>query len=719
MERLVPAAVAVLRRVSPSHTRVFVSSSLLLKKRRANFSSERRTAHDAVADQRRGPSRGCGFASARRHLGVAPAGSRVARGKMGSAPGLTDVERPRASAEATTPTKAVDAMRVSTGHRLSFGIGGVSENDPKPAIGTHEFGETVRERQHASVTRRASRIARRYPRVVLPPLFRMVNFPRAAVGSRLGSRANARATLPKAQLTTPDVTSFLYRQAMFGASGDAVHGADASDKERTPQTKFKTTTAVLGKSPNTVFSPLSVMSEATAPGDNSLDSSFSDDVAEIATEGQCRDVASKVLAAPASPRDDAEVGASESATPPVAADVDAADEEDLSHSWLRRRRPSSSVSPALSPNAPLLTSLAPSVDEAMIHRRVSELRIALRAAEGALDKTRARFEDSEANRREAEAESAALRARVWTLEGAEALSGSRLHDGSLDLLRGELLNEATAELEEAARATADAESRASDAVDALRQAEDAATAVVSAANAEVEALSLEAAQARFRAQAESRDAAAARGGARRRRGEPRRGGGGGGEVARRGRRGRAARSRTKPPGSLSPRRRRPGRLPRTRSLARGRRRSTTPGCSSAFASSRMPRARTRGRATAPSSGVCARSARRTPRRPRTCSRPNARCAASSRRSWRTRRRETVARAWTRPSRRRGSRSNFATRERRRPSSDADSRRRTRPPRTKTVGTMPSAWRAMRRRPSRATPSFPRRSPRRRPGGSGE
>ena len=176
---------AVLRRVSPSHTRVFVSSSLLLKKRRANFSSERRTAHDAMAEQRRGPSRGCGFASARRHLGVAPAGSRVARGKMGSAPGLTDVERPRASAEATTPTKAVDAMRVSTGHRLSFGIGGVSENDPKPAIGTHEFGETVRERQHASVTRRASRIARRYPRVVLPPLFRMVEF--SSSGGRIST----------------------------------------------------------------------------------------------------------------------------------------------------------------------------------------------------------------------------------------------------------------------------------------------------------------------------------------------------------------------------------------------------------------------------------------------------------------------------------------------------------------------------------------------------
>jgi hypothetical protein len=82
---------------------------------------------------------------------------------MGSAPGLTDVERPRASAEATTPTKAVDAMRVSTGHRLSFGIGGVSENDPKPAIGTHEFG--------VSGNTRASRAARRGSRVDIRALF--------------------------------------------------------------------------------------------------------------------------------------------------------------------------------------------------------------------------------------------------------------------------------------------------------------------------------------------------------------------------------------------------------------------------------------------------------------------------------------------------------------------------------------------------------------------
>ena len=94
----------------------------------------------------------------------------------------------------------------------------------------------------------------------------------------------------------------------------------------------------------------------------------------------------------------------------------------------------------------------------MVHRRVAELRLALRTADGALDKTCARFEEAEVARNEAESEAAALRARVW-IEGAEAL-GTRLHDGSLDLLRGELLNEATAELEEAARATAEAEERA-------------------------------------------------------------------------------------------------------------------------------------------------------------------------------------------------------------------------------------------------------------------
>jgi hypothetical protein len=143
-------------------------------------------------------------------------------------------------------------------------------------------------------------------------------------------------------------------------------------------------------------------------------------------------------AAAAGAEDDVEVGVSMSFA--STGDGDDDDDDDDSSSWLRRRRVSGAVAPGLSANASLLTSLAPSADEATLHRRVSELRLALRTAEGALDKTRARFDAAEASRSEAESEAAALRARVWTLEGAEALSGARLHDGSLDILRGELLN---------------------------------------------------------------------------------------------------------------------------------------------------------------------------------------------------------------------------------------------------------------------------------------
>ena len=54
---------------------------------------------------------------------------------------------------------------------------------------------------------------------------------------------------------------------------DAIDPVDAAGSERTPLTKSKPT--VVRESPNNVFSPLSVASEATAPGDNSVDSSFS------------------------------------------------------------------------------------------------------------------------------------------------------------------------------------------------------------------------------------------------------------------------------------------------------------------------------------------------------------------------------------------------------------------------------------------------------------
>ena len=54
---------------------------------------------------------------------------------------------------------------------------------------------------------------------------------------------------------------------------DAIDPVDATGNQRTPLTKSRP--EVVRESPNNVFSPLSVASEATAPGDNSVDSSFS------------------------------------------------------------------------------------------------------------------------------------------------------------------------------------------------------------------------------------------------------------------------------------------------------------------------------------------------------------------------------------------------------------------------------------------------------------
>ena len=273
--------------------------------------------------------------------------------------------------------------------------------------------------------------------------------------------------------------------------GHASYGAEGYDAERTPLAKGKTT--AVGKSPNTVlFSPLSMASSASGrqPGDDTMDSSFELDVVEEHTP----------LRASLKSISERDFNVPESVTA----------EEDAEHSWLRRRRDSDTETPDNAGNTVILSTIHPSAEEATIHRRVAELRLALRTADGALDKARARFEEAEWARNEAESEAAALRARVWTLEGAESLSGTRLHDGSLDLLRGELLNEATAELEEAARATAEAEERAREAAAALRRAEDTAAAIAAAASGEVETLSLEAAQARLRAKAEARDAANAR-----------------------------------------------------------------------------------------------------------------------------------------------------------------------------------------------------------------
>ena len=69
----------------------------------------------------------------------------------------------------------------------------------------------------------------------------------------------------------------------------------------------------------------------------------------------------------------------------------------------------------------MLGAMAPSAEDESLHKRLSELRTALRTAEQVLDRTQNRLQLAEEAKRMAEAEAATLRARVWSLEGGEAL----------------------------------------------------------------------------------------------------------------------------------------------------------------------------------------------------------------------------------------------------------------------------------------------------------
>ena len=110
------------------------------------------------------------------------------------------------------------------------------------------------------------------------------------------------------------------------------------DKERTPQSKSQGGVTVR-QSPNTVFSPFSVLSSEGHPGDNSLDSSFeTEDIADGGrTPARTRLDASGDGGSFAALREDdmMEVGAS---LPSSAGDDDGFDfDVAASHSWLRRR----------------------------------------------------------------------------------------------------------------------------------------------------------------------------------------------------------------------------------------------------------------------------------------------------------------------------------------------------------------------------------------------
>jgi len=153
----------------------------------------------------------------------------------------------------------------------------------------------------------------------------------------------------------------------------------------------------------------------------------------------------------------------------------------------------------------LVRPIAPSAENDGLQRRVSELRVALQTAERVLDRTQSRLELAESARRAAEAESATLRARVWSLEGSEALAAEALNGGSIDALRGRLLQEAVAELTNASKVTTAADHKVQALSQDCNKLQDTIAALSAASAAENETLAIELEQARMRIRSDARE----------------------------------------------------------------------------------------------------------------------------------------------------------------------------------------------------------------------
>ena len=155
----------------------------------------------------------------------------------------------------------------------------------------------------------------------------------------------------------------------------------------------------------------------------------------------------------------------------------------------------------------MLGAMTPSAEDESLHKRLSELRTALRTAEQVLDRTQNRLQLAEGARQMAEAEAATLRARVWSMEGGEALVLEAGRDGCLDELRGQLLKEATVELSYAAKVTTASDHKVQALREDCKKLQDTIAALSAASTAENATLSMELAQARMRIRCDAREIA--------------------------------------------------------------------------------------------------------------------------------------------------------------------------------------------------------------------
>ena len=149
----------------------------------------------------------------------------------------------------------------------------------------------------------------------------------------------------------------------------------------------------------------------------------------------------------------------------------------------------------------LLAPLAPSAPPSALHRRLGDLRVALRSSLGREAAVQAQLRTVTWQAAEAAGEVTVVKAALCALESADALSkNGRLHDGTLDCLRGALLAHATQQCREHAQAAATAAGDALRAGSLVQEVQAARHAEAQAAASEIAALAEELATARATAQ---------------------------------------------------------------------------------------------------------------------------------------------------------------------------------------------------------------------------
>ncbi|DBA87569.1 TPA: hypothetical protein ACH3X1_004593 [Trebouxia sp. C0004] len=170
--------------------------------------------------------------------------------------------------------------------------------------------------------------------------------------------------------------------------------------------------------------------------------------------------------------------------------------------------PQSSVSTARAQSATqsqdLLLPMMPSTEDSKLHATVSGLRFALQETQLQLGHAQHQVDTLQQRCTATDAQAVQLQQQLTNLHADNALLGARLHDGSLDMVKGQLIQQLEQQLAESTQAAAAAGAASQHASAQVQSLQDQLALQQQAQASERERLSMEAAQSRLLCKARAR-----------------------------------------------------------------------------------------------------------------------------------------------------------------------------------------------------------------------